>query len=361
MPGGGEKPVDVPGEGHAGRRERRGHQRVKGSMVPEAEFASYYGRPILKKPTWKNPDVPLYLWVGGIAGTSAVAAALGDVTGRPMLRRGGRLVATGGAMAGTVALIHDLGRPTRFLNMLRVIKPTSPLSIGSWTLPPFAGLAAASAASELTGIAPRLGRLAGFGAAFLGPPLASYTGVLLADTAVPAWHEAGNELPLLFAASGAAAGAGAQLVVTGLTGSERRERMPMVRLAVAGAAAEIAVGELLERRLERLPGDIAGAYRTGKAGRWNRAARILTAAGGLGVLLAGPSGPRGRIAVVASGAALAAGSLATRFGAFEAGMASAVDPQHVVVPQRARLAAQDGPSRAEGSWLAGATSPVPHN
>ncbi|GAA1262733.1 polysulfide reductase NrfD [Pseudonocardia aurantiaca] len=361
MPGGGDNPVDVLGDGHAGRRERRGHQRVKGSMVPEAEFASYYGRPILKKPTWKNPDVPLYLWGGGMAGTSAVAAALGDVTGRPMLRRGGRLVAIGGAVAGTVALIHDLGRPTRFVNMLRVIKPTSPLSIGSWILSPFAGLAAASAASELTGIAPRLGRLAGFGAALLGPPLASYTGVLLADTAVPAWHEARNELPLLFAASGAAAGAGAQLVVTGLTRAERRERMPMVRLAVAGAAAEIAVGEVLERRLERLPGDIAGAYRTGKAGRWNRAARILTAAGGLGALLAGPADRRGRIAVVASGVALAAGSMATRFGAFEAGVASAADPQHVVVPQRARLTAQDGPSRSEGSWLADATSPVPHN
>jgi formate-dependent nitrite reductase membrane component NrfD len=361
MPGGGEDPADVSGDGHAGRRERRGHRRVKGSMVPEAEFGSYYGRPILKKPTWKNPDVPLYLWVGGIAGTSAVAAALGDVTGRPMLRRGGRLVATGGAMAGTVALVHDLGRPTRFLNMLRVIKPTSPLSIGSWILSPFAGLAAASAASELTGIAPRLGRLAGFGAAFFGPPLASYTGVLLGNTAVPAWHEAGNELPLLFAASGAAAGAGAQLMITGLTGADRRERMPMVRLAVAGAAAEIAVGEVLERRLELLPGGIAEAYRTGKAGRWNRAARILTAAGGLGALLAGPAARRGRIAVVASGAALAAGSLATRFGAFEAGMASAADPQHVVVPQRARLAEQNRPSRAEGSWLADATSPVPHN
>jgi formate-dependent nitrite reductase membrane component NrfD len=362
MPGGGEDPVDVSGEDHGDRRERRGHKRIKGSMVPESEFVSYYGRPILKKPTWKNPDVPLYMWVGGMAGTSAVAAAVGDVTGRPVLRRGGRLVATGGAMVGSVALIHDLGRPARFLNMLRVVKPTSPLSIGSWILSPFAALASASAASELTGIAPRLGRLAGIGAALFGPPLASYTGVLLADTAIPAWHEARNELPLLFAASGAAAGAGVQLMITELTGADRRERMPMVRLAVAGAAAEIAVGEVLERRLERLPGDIAGAYRTGKAGRWNRAARILTAAGGLGALLAGPAIRRGRLTVVASGAALAAGSLATRFAAFEAGMASAADPQHVVVPQRER---KDRHEQAHhgGSWLEDeqSTSPVPRS
>jgi formate-dependent nitrite reductase membrane component NrfD len=316
-----------------GRRSR-----VRGSMVPEAEFTSYYGRPILKTPTWKNPDVPLYLWVGGMAGTSSVLAALADATGRPVLRRGGRLVAACGAAAGTVALVHDLGRPARFLNMLRVLKPTSPLSVGSWILAPFAAAASAAAASEVTGIAPGLGRVAGRGAAALGPPLAAYTGVLLADTAVPAWHEAHGELPVLFAASGAAAGAGAQLVVTGLAGAARRERVPLVRLAVTGAAAELAAAELLERRLERLPGGIVGAWRSGRAGRWSRLARLLTGVGGLGALLAGLRGRPGRAAAVASGAALAAGSLATRFAAFEAGRASAADPEHVIAPQRAHLA-----------------------
>ncbi|HEY3895520.1 MAG TPA: NrfD/PsrC family molybdoenzyme membrane anchor subunit [Pseudonocardiaceae bacterium] len=335
----------------------RGRRRERDSMVPAAEFSSYYGRPILKKPTWKSPDVPVYLWVGGLAGTSAVVAALGDATGRPALRRSGRLVAAGGALAGTVALMHDLGRPERFLNMLRVIKPTSPLSIGSWILTPFAAFASTAAAAELTGIAPRLGRLAGWGAALFGPPLASYTGVLLSNTAIPAWHEAHRELPLLFASSGAAAGAGAQLLITGLTGAGGRERGPMVRLAVAGATAELVIGEMLEKRLDRIPGDIAGAYRTGAAGRWNRLARGLTACGGLGALLAG----RSRVAAIASGAALAAGSLATRFAVFEAGRASASDPQQVVAPQRARLAERGSHSSAEGSWLAteNATSPAP--
>ena len=350
----------MPDDSRTDRVERRGHKRIKGSMVPEAEFSSYYGRPILKKPTWKNPDVALYLWAGGMAGSSALIAAIADATGRPVLRRGGRLVAAGGAMAGTVALLHDLGRPARFLNMLRVIKPTSPLSVGSWILSPFAAFASAAAASEVTGIAPGLGRLAGWGAAVFGPPLASYTGVLLANTAVPAWHEAHGELPVLFAASGAAAGAGAQLVITGLTGAGARERTPAIRLAVAGAAAELAVGEVLERRLDRLPGDVAGAYRTGKAGWWNRLARVFTAAGALGALLAALGGRHGRVAAVTSGAALAAGSLATRFAVFEAGMASAANPEHVIAPQRARLAAE-GPASAEGSWLEdeSSTRPVP--
>ncbi|MBV8541581.1 MAG: polysulfide reductase NrfD [Pseudonocardiales bacterium] len=355
MAHGDQNPIDASATSHRtdGRSGRsggrhRGRRRERGSMVPAAEFSSYYGRPILKKPTWRSPDVPVYLWVGGLAGTSAVVAALGDATRRPALRRGGRLVAAGGALVGTMALLHDLGRPERFLNMLRVIKPTSPLSIGSWILSPFAAFASAAAASEITGIAPRLGRLAGWGAALFGPPLASYTGVLLSDTAVPAWHEARGELPVLFVSSGAAAGAGVQLLVTGLTGAGRQERDPMIRLAVAGAAAELVIGEALERRLERVPGDIADVYRTGKAGRRNRLARVLTTCGGLGALLAG----RSRVAAVMSGAALAAGSLATRFAVFEAGLASAADPRHVVAPQRARLAERGRHSSAEGSWLA---------
>jgi formate-dependent nitrite reductase membrane component NrfD len=347
--------VRVP-HGHVStRRVRRGHTRENGSMVPEAEFTSYYGRPILKRPTWKNPDVPVYLWAGGMAGSSAVLAALADTTGRPTLRRSSRFIAAGGALVGTVALVHDLGRPARFLYMLRALKPTSPLSVGSWILSPFTALAAIAAASEATGIAPRLGRLAGWGAALLGPPLASYTGVLLANTAVPAWHEARNDLPALFASSGAAAGAGAQLVVAGLTGASRRERGPVTRLAVAGAAAELTAAQMLERRLEPIPGDIVGAYRNGRAGRWSRLARVLAVIGGLGALLA----PRNRAAAVVSGSAIAAGSLATRFAVFEAGMASASDPRHVVAPQRTRLAERRRHASAEGSWLATATSPVP--
>lgn len=309
-----------------GRRRRR----ERGSMVPAAEFTSYYGRPILKRPTWTSPDVPIYFWAGGVAGTTAGLAALADVTGRPTLRRGGRVFAAAGALAGTAALVHDLGRPARFLYMLRVIKPTSPLSIGTWILSPFAALACAAAASELTGIAPRLGRLAGWGAAALGPLLASYTAVLVADTAVPAWHEARDELPVLFVGSAAAAGGGACLLAAAVA-----DNLPAARLAAVGAVVELVAGRVLEQRLARLPGGIEQAYRTGRAGRWNRAAHVLTVAGGLGAVL----GRGSRACSAVSGLALLAGSLATRFAVFEAGMASAVNPEHVVGPQRERLKA----------------------
>ena len=252
-------------------------------------------------------------------------------------------------MAGTVALIHDLGRPERFLNMLRVIKPTSPLSIGSWILSPFAALASAAAASELTGIAPWLGRLAGWGAAVFGPPLASYTGVLLADTAVPAWHEAHGELPVLFAASGAAAGAGAQLVITGLTGAGGTSACrwcgspwPGPRPSSPWASSWSGGSSRPRWRRRRLPHGQGGAVEP--LGPRPHGGRMG------GSLLAALGGRGGRAAAVASGTALAAGSLATRFAVFEAGLASAADPQHVVAPQRER---KDRGEQAhhEGNWL----------
>lgn len=292
------------------------------------DFRSYYGKPVLNRPTWKNPDVPVYLFTGGMAGASAVLAEFAAATGRPELSRVARLGAAGGALAGAGLLVHDLGRPARFLNMLRMFKITSPLSVGSWILAPFSGLTALAAASELTGVAPRLGRAAGLAAAALGGPMTTYTAVLISNTAVPAWHEAHQDLPVVFAASAVAAGGAFALVGTGAD-----ENAPAARLAVAGAAAELAASEMMERRL----GPLGTRYTTGRAGRWRQASRVLTAAGAVGALL----GRHRRPVAVASGLAVLAGSLATRFAVFHAGLASAEDPADTVVPQRRRLAERE--------------------
>jgi formate-dependent nitrite reductase membrane component NrfD len=297
-------------------------------MVPEPQFASYYGRQIIKTPTWKSPDVPLYLFLGGLAGASAVLAEGAALTGRPQLERVARLAAAGGSAAGSVALVHDLGRPERFLKMLRVFKPTSPLSVGSFILAPFASLAGAAAASTVTGRAPRLGRLAGLGAAALGPPLATYTAALVANTAVPAWHEAHRELPFVFAGSGATAAGGLAMVFTPLA-----QAGPARRMAVAGAALEIVAAESLVGRL----GLVGEPYRQGRSGKLISTARTMTAvAAGVTLLV----GRRSRTASVLAGATCVAASVLTRFGIFEAGLASAKDPKYVVVPQRERLAAR---------------------
>ncbi len=124
--------------GNGGGRRKSGRRAVgEQPMVDDAEFTSYYGRPIIKPPVWKSPDVPLYLFLGGASGTSAILGALADISGRPGLTRVARFVAGGGSIASVGFLVHDLGRPERFLHMLRVLKPTSALSVGTYILSPF--------------------------------------------------------------------------------------------------------------------------------------------------------------------------------------------------------------------------------
>ncbi|WP_395696102.1 NrfD/PsrC family molybdoenzyme membrane anchor subunit [Nocardioides sp.] len=300
------------------------------TVVPDVEFESYYGKPILKEPTWKTPDVPLYLFLGGLAGASSLLAEGAALTGKPDLERVARLAAATGAAAGTVALVHDLGRPERFLNMLRVLKPTSPLSVGSFILAPFSALSGAAAASQVTGLLPRIGRLAGVGAAAFGPPLATYTAALLANTAVPAWHEAHRELPFVFGGSGAQAAGGLAMLLV-----PRDQAGPARRMALTGAAVEIAAAEsiLLRRGLAAEP------YKIGTPGRLMTIARNCTAVASAATLLAGK---RSRLVSALAGATYVAASVTTRFGIFEAGRASARDPKYVVVPQRERLQARQG-------------------
>ncbi|MFJ9870077.1 NrfD/PsrC family molybdoenzyme membrane anchor subunit [Streptomyces sp. NPDC101165] len=295
-------------------------------MVPRAEFRSYYGRPILKRPTWKVPDVPGYLFLGGTAGASATMAAVAELTGRRELAGAGRKVAAVASVASVAALVHDLGRPERFTHMLRVLKPTSPLSVGSWILAPFSTLATAAAASQATGRLPRLGRVAGLGSAVLGPAMCTYTAVLLSDTAIPAWHEAYPELPYVFAGSALTSAAGAALLFT-----PGADHGPPIRMGLLGASMELAAMRRIERRL----GLVGEPYVTGRPGRLLTVSKALVVAGAGLSLLAG----RRAAPLPAGGAYLAAG-LCTRFGIFAAGIASAQDPGYVVTPQRQRLGAE---------------------
>ena len=293
-------------------------------MVPDAEFTSYYGRPILKSPTWKVPDVPLYLYLGGAAGTSACLGALADLTGRGSLRRWGRVGALTGALVSVGALVHDLGRPRRFLHMLRVLKPTSPMSVGSWLLAGYAPLAGIAAAGAVTGRAPRIGAAATGGAAVLGPAVAAYTAALIADTAVPAWHDGHRELPYVFVGSAATAAGG-----LGLLAAPVADHRPARTLALLGVAGELTVFEHMTRRM----GLVGEPYRTGSSGKLIRAGEVLAVGGAVGAVL----GRRRRLTAALSGAALLAASACTRFGIFAAGLASARDPRYTVEPQRERL------------------------
>lgn len=295
-------------------------------MVPRAEFSSYYGKPVINAPVWESPDIPGYLFLGGLAGGSSLLAAGADLTGRPALARACKTGAIAAASVSMAALVRDLGRPARFLNMMRVFKVTSPMSVGSWILAAYVPAAGVAALSALTGRLPKTGAAATAGAALLGPALATYTAALVSDTAVPAWHEGYPEMPFVFAGSGAAAAGG-----LGLLAAPAGENAPARNLALAGAAMEAAAFERMRRRI----GMAGEPYGTGRGGRYIQSARVLTALGAAGALLGG----RSRIVTALSGAALLAASAATRWGVFHAGLASAADPKYTIVPQRERLEA----------------------
>jgi hypothetical protein len=332
----------APGGGEPMRRRGSGDF----SMVEPAQFSSYYGRNIVKPAPWEH-DIPAYLFAGGVAAGSSLLAAGASVTGRDSLRRTGRIGAMIALVFSMVALVHDLGKPSRFLNMLRTVKLTSPMSVGTWILSTYGPFAALAAAAEVAGVLPegatparlrgplrllrRADKPAGLVAGFTAPPVAAYTAVLLSDTATPSWHEAYRELPFVFCGSAAAASGGLAMMTCPVG-----EAGPARAFALGGAIVELA----MERRMEQSMGLTAEPLHEGKAGTYMKAAKALTVAGAAGTLLSG----RSRSVAVLSGAALLAGSAFTRFGVFEAGMQSARDPKYVVVPQRERLT-REGPTR----------------
>ena len=322
---------DNKSAGRKGGRRKRG--RAEELMVPEATFQSYYGRQVVKAAPWEAA-IPAYLFMGGLAAGSSLLGAGADLTGRPTLRRAGRLGALGALSLSMAALVADLGRPKRFVNMLRVFKPTSPMSVGTWVLTAYGPGAGVAGAAELARLLPYdfgvwgrlldlVARPAGLAAAGIAPAVASYTAVLLTDTATPAWHDAHRELPFVFVGSAAAASGGFGMLMSPVS-----EAGPARRLAIAGAAAELAI----EHRMEHSMGLSAEALHSGTPGRLIRASKALTAVGALGAALVGGN----RVGAAVSGLALMAGSACTRFGVFEAGIESAQDPKYTVVPQRER-------------------------
>ena len=278
---------------------------------------SYYGKPVLKRPVW-TWEIPTYFFVGGTAGASAGLAYLAGARGNHELARRSWAIALAGLAASPPLLISDLGRPERFLNMLRVFKPTSPMSVGSWVLSAFGAATTVAAAEALTGRIGAPARAARPAAAALGLPLATYTAALVSNTAVPVWAEARTTLPFVFASS-AAASAGAAAVIA----TPAAQAAPARRLALMGAAAETVSARVMERRL----GELGEPYRQGPARAFARAAGAFTASGGL--LIAARS-RTDRVAALAGGALLLAGALCQRWSVYRAGLASAADPKYTV-------------------------------
>jgi len=292
---------------------------------------SYYGRPVLKEPVWQ-PEIPWYFFTGGLAGGSSVLSLVARMAGNETLARRSLYVGAVADIVSPALLVSDLGRPERFLNMFRVFKVTSPMSVGSWILGVSGGASATAALLEATGRLKPVKLAAEVVSALSGAPLAVYTATLVSDTAIPAWHEARKELPFLFGSSAvASAGAAAAIVVP------TAEAGPARRLAVGGVLVENAVFKLMEKRL----GMLGEPYSKGESGMYKQVALACTTGGA--ALLAGP-GRKSRLAAAAGGALVLAGEVAVRWSVFKAGFQSARDPKYTVLPQRER---QSGASRTQ--------------
>lgn len=284
---------------------------------------TYYDLPVLKKPVWKA-WIPAYFWTGGAAGAAATLGAAAQIVA-PVRSRGlvtrTRWMSTVLVGASAALLTIDLGRPKRFLNMLRVLRLSSPMSVGSWIL---------TASGVASGLAALGSDGAGLAAGVLGLPLSGYTAVLLSNTAVPAWLHARGALPALFVASGAASAA----ALLELMPSSSRESRVVHAFSIAGKVGEVVGMRRVERALGAHP-PVAASLRSGRAGKLWKAARVLSIAGLVATVLSGGRRGRGRIAAGLLGTA---GALALRFAIVEAGKQSALDPRATFVPQRARTA-----------------------
>jgi len=189
---------------------------IAGGPIPKKP--GYYGQPVVKPPVW-TLEIPLYFFFGGIAGMSAVIALAAAIFDHVDLARAAMWIAAiAGAVVSPILLIMDLGRPQLFLNMLRVFKYRSAMSMGAWILTAFGGCAVPGLiALELhsrqlfPGALDQLLRLAVgvliLGAAIFGTLLATYTGVLIGATAIPAWFLHRTFLPIHFGTAGLGSGA----------------------------------------------------------------------------------------------------------------------------------------------------------
>ncbi|MBF6589929.1 MAG: polysulfide reductase NrfD [Ktedonobacterales bacterium] len=330
---------DQNGHRAMSREQREPLGRLPGTTEP----ATYYGQPMIKRPTWKWP-IPLYFFIGGVAGGAALIGGLADLLGGGRYRatvRHARWIALVGAMISPVLLIADLGRPTRFHYMLRVFKVASPLSVGTWILSAFgltSGALAMKQAAEDSMLLRRESRLGRVARALPSRPLAvlhvllglglgGYTGVLLAVTAVPLWAAAGLLLGPLFLATAVASGASLLALLATLHGQAGDADRAQVE-QVATVATVTQLGLTVAREV-MVPKTIARPLHSGLWGTIYRVSAV--GAGMLGPLaLRLPAQVRGHrvgrtLSATASTLALV-GALAERFALVEAGKQSAADP-----------------------------------
>lgn len=305
--------VDLPGVRAAG-----------GPLPLASPETGYYGQHLLKEPQW-TPLIPAYFFVGGAAGALGVIGALADsFGGEKRMALAARRMALAGALLSGALLVVDLGRPSRFLNMLRVFKLQSPMSIGSWVLSGFSGSVVLASFPDVFGRG-ILTRLIGFfgraGTVLFGMPFHNYTGVLIGATVIPVWNHHHRSLPREFGMSGL------QSAVSLLELSGYRNRASLNTLGLLSAGTESAEFASALRKKDPEQARISEPLRRGRSGLLVTAGAILSGpvplALRLTAMLAGKE-RGGKFRKMAAWSGIL-GSLCLRYGWVEAGSASARD------------------------------------
>ena len=305
---------------------------VAGGPIPRKP--GYYGQPVIKPPVW-TWQIPLYFFVGGIAGMSAVIALAAAIFHHldPALATNVGVARTAiwlaaiGVILSSILLIMDLGRPLLFINMLRVFKYQSAMSMGVWILSTFGacvvpGLIALElhAHQVFGGTIDQLLRIAAgmliFGSAIFGTLLATYTGVLIGATAVPAWFLHRTFLPIHFGT----AGLGSAAAVLELLG----HRSPALNF-IGFYAATVELGLLIWLSIDK-HGAADRAIHEHGSGWLIRIGEVLN--GPLALVL--------RFFGLVPFAAISflIGALISRFGWIAVGKVSGADPESVFAAER---------------------------
>ncbi len=290
--------------------------------------ASYYDHPVLKKSPW-SWDIPAYYYVGGATGASCVlgaAATLLNGEGMPNIVRNARWIGPIGSGLSAFFLIHDLGRPSRFLHMLRVFRPSSPMSVGTYILSVFSSFAGLSwIALFVPEPFSRVGDYAAIGAGVFGLGLAGYTGVLVSNTTVPVWQRPHRIMPVLFLASATASAA----ALFDILGSNEVEAKAIHGFGIAGKIAELGAATALEHNVATV-GEVVKPLQLGVSGLLWRCGKIFSTASLVLSLYPKPS----RGLRTATGILGTAGALCVRFGIHYAGQRSAMNPRATFHQQR---------------------------
>jgi formate-dependent nitrite reductase membrane component NrfD len=285
---------------------------------------------MLKQSVW-SVDIPLYYFLGGAGGAALTLAAAMQLAARSGRRKHElrhlsehcHWIGIAGSTAGAAFLIHDLGRPSRFLYMMRVFRPSSPMNLGAWIL------AAAAPTAISTGLFINrpgplgfVGDLTGYASGVFGAALAGYTGVLVSNSALPIWQRARRWMPVLFIASAAAAAAS----ILDLFYEEKAARRVTGVFGTAGRVMEIAAARRVEQLASTVP-RVGDPFHKGAPSALWKAAGALTAASVVMSALR-----KRRLA----GLLGAAGSLCLRFAVHYLSNASARDPKASFELQRQR-------------------------